>query len=104
MSEFFIVLSQVPQQHETLDDARADKRRLSKFFPDKTFTILRCKSWLHGAGHFPKIVTLLGDIVRDGLNDFNLERARILLLTVGNRTPNLKAVEGPPEFHPKVRA
>lgn len=99
MSEFFIVTSHLHQQHETLAEAQAERAGLLAHFPDKTFTIYRCKSWLTGAKHFTKMVDLLGDIVRDGLTPANLERARILLLTIGTRTPRLK-VTPRPEYEP----
>lgn len=90
MSEYFIVLSHEPQQHETLEDARCEQIALAKHFPDRAFRVHRCKTWLAGAKHFTKMVDLLGDIVREGLTPANLDRARVLLITIGNRTPRLK--------------
>jgi hypothetical protein len=101
MSEFFIVLSHAPTEHEDLGDALQEKAVLEKHVPDKEHKVYRCKRWLAGAKHFSKAVTLLADIQRDGLTEENKERVRILLFTVGNRTPRLKTlmrVQGPPEF------
>ena len=102
MSEYFIVLSHEPTRHESLGDAQAEQHTLAKHFPEKTFTVHRCKRWLFGAKHFTKMVDLLGDIARDGFTEANQERARILLLTIGNRTPRLRiSPNAPPEFEPR---
>ena len=107
MSEYFIVLATEPQRHQALEEARAEKIALAAHFPDKTFTIHRCKTYLHGAKHFTKMVELIGDLVRDGWTDANQERARLLMLTIGNRTPRLRTlrqVEGPEEYQPPLGA
>jgi hypothetical protein len=101
MSEFFIVLSHPVTEHETIGDALQAKAVLEKHVPDKEHRVYRCKSWLAGAKHFSKAVELLGDIQRDGFTPAHQDRLRILLLTIGNRTPKLKTLiraEGPPEF------
>lgn len=101
MSEFFIVLSHAVTEHEELGDALQAQAVLQKHVPDKEHKVYRCKTWLHGAKHFSKAVTLLVDIQRDGLTDANKERLRILLFTVSNRTPKLQMltkVDGPVEF------
>lgn len=101
MSEFFIVLSHPVTQHEELEQALQEKAVLEKHVPERTHKVFRCKSWLHGAKHFSKAVTLLTDIQRDGLTEANKDQLRLLLFTIGNRTPRLKMlmrVEGPPEF------
>jgi hypothetical protein len=107
VSEFFIVLSHPATEHETLPEAMASQRALQAHVPERTHTIYRCKRWLTGAKHFTKMVDLLNDIVRDGLTPANLDRARVLQVTIGNRTPRLKAlhrVPGPPEYQPPAAA
>ena len=101
MSEFFIVLSHPVTEHEELGDALQAKAVLEKHVPDREHKVYRCKTWLAGAKHFSKAVALLADIQRDGLTDANKDRVRILLLTIGTRTPKLQSlikVDGPPEF------
>ena len=103
MSEFFIVV-QPPTQYETLEEARAVKDGFAKHFPDKEWTILRCKAWLNGAKHFAKMVELMADIHRDGLTAAHKDRLTILLGTIGTRTPKLQTLirrPGPPEFQPR---
>jgi hypothetical protein len=107
MSEFFIVLSHEVEEHETLPQALAQQRMLQAHVPEKTHTILRCKRWLTGAKHFSKVVTLLTDIQRDGLSAGNKDRLRILLITIGTRTPKLQTLikaPGPLEYHPPRQA
>jgi hypothetical protein len=107
MSEFFIVLSHDVEEHETLPQALAQQRMLQAHLPDKTHNILRCKRWLTGAKHFSKAVMLLTDIQREGLSAANMERVRILLITIGHRTPKLQTLikaPGPHEYHPPRRA
>lgn len=106
MSEFYIVTSQAYDQHATLDVAQRAQRVLQRHFPDKVFTIYRCKRWLMGARHFKKLVELLTDILAQGLTPELQDRARILLFTINYRDrPNTKViprVEGPPEFQPRA--
>lgn len=85
MSEFFIVTSKRYPRHATLEEAREERNNLLRHFPGTTFFIHRCKASLNGARHFQKMVALLRDIVNEGLTPDNLARARVLLLTVGNR-------------------
>lgn len=99
MSEYFIVLSQEPERHDTLEEAQRQQRNLAAHLPDRTFTIHRCKTWFYGARHFPKMVELLNDIIRDGLTPEHRARGFILLLTVKNRSPRLK-VTPRPEWQP----
>lgn len=104
MSEFFIVLSRPPEEFETLGEALAQKATLQRHVPDVEHKVYRCKRSLMSAEHFPKMVDLLDDIQTNGLTDENRDRLRLLLLTIGNRTPNLKTlrrVSGPPEFSPR---
>jgi hypothetical protein len=104
MSEFFIVISHPVTQHEELGDALQEKAVLEKHVPDKEHTIFRCKTWLHGAKHFSKAVALLSDIQREGLTDANKDRLRLLLITIGTRTPKLQTLiqtRGPAEFRPR---
>lgn len=101
MSEFFIVLSHPVTEHAELGDALQAKAVLEKHVPDKEHKVYRCKTWLHGAKHFSKAVALLVDIQREGLTDANKDRLRLLLLTIGTRTPKLQTlikVDGPPEY------
>lgn len=105
MSEFFIVLSHAVPEHETLAEALEQQRMLRAHVPDKEHTIYRCKRWLAGAKHFSKMVELLRDIQREGLTDPIQERMRILLLTIGNRTPKLQTLiktPGPDEYRPRL--
>jgi len=101
MSEYFIVLSTAPTRHATLAEAQIEQEMLRRYKPEHTFTIHRCKTWLVGARHFTKMVELLRDIVADGLTAANLERARIVLFTIGNRNPGIAVTAGPPEFEPR---
>lgn len=108
MSEFFIVLSQPVEEYETLAQALEQQRMLQAHVPDKGHRVYRCKRWMVGAKHFTKLVDLLRDIQRDGLTDSHRDRLRIVLLTIGNRTPALKTLtttDGPPEYRARgVRA
>jgi hypothetical protein len=50
------------------------------------------------------MMELLNDIVRDGLTPTNRDRARIILVTIGNRTPSLTVAQSaPPEYCPPNR-
>lgn len=103
MSEFFIVLSHSVPEHETLPEALEQQRMLRTHVPDKEHKIFRCKRWLAGAQHFTKMVELIRDIQREGLTEPIQERMRILLLTIGNRTPKLKTLiraDGPVQYRP----
>lgn len=95
MSEFFIVCAEKHEHHEALAAAERERDMLSAHFPDKTFTIHRCKSSLHSAHHFVKAAHLLGDIERQGLTEDNRTRLRVLLATIGTRTPKFKNLSLP---------
>ena len=101
MSEFFIVVSRPVQEFDTLPEALVHQRDLQRHVPDAEHRVFRCKRYLAEAKHFAKAVELLVDIQRDGLTDGNRERLRILLGTIGTRTPRLQTlikVDGPPEY------
>lgn len=103
MSEFFIVLSRPVQEFDDLAAAQAHQQSLTRHVPDAEHKVYRCKRWLVGAAHFPKMVQLLVDIQREGLNDVNRNWLRIILLTVGNRSPKLQSLTrapGPAEYQP----
>jgi hypothetical protein len=103
MSEFFIVISHPVTEHEDMGDALQAKAVLEKHVPDAEHKVYRCKRWLAGAKHFTKAVELLRDIQNDGLTDANKDRLRILLITIGTRTPKLETLirtSGPPEYRP----
>jgi hypothetical protein len=86
MSGYYIVSSEKLEHHETLEDAMTQRGLLSRHMPGVKFTVHRCKRYLHGAKHFPKMVALLNDILRDGLTQAHRDRADILLLTIKNRS------------------
>lgn len=105
MSEFFIVLSRPVEEFETLARAMAHKDSLARHVPEAEHRVYRCKRYLAGAEHFPKMVALLTDIQAEGLTEANRDRLRLLLLTIGNRSPRLQTltlVEGPAEFQTRA--
>lgn len=85
MAEFWIVTSHDYEHHATVDGAVGEMRRLQTHLPDKKFRVLRCKKSIRPARHFTKLVTLLKDIVRDGLTKANKERAQVLISTIETR-------------------
>ncbi|HLY06140.1 MAG TPA: hypothetical protein VKR31_10360 [Rhizomicrobium sp.] len=105
MSEYWIVTSKDYERHKSLPEALGVRDFLRRHCPDTEFFVHRCKASLHSAKHFPKVVELLRDIVADGgLSAANLDRARVLLLTVDNRREMPVAKNAPPEFRPRAAA
>ena len=85
MSEFLIVTSKRYTRHASHEAACAEREMLRGRFPDRPFFLHRCKMSLQGASHFPKMVALLRDIMRDGLTRETRDRAFILLGTIDKR-------------------
>lgn len=95
MSEFYIVSAGPHEEHKTIEAARLERDNLIRHI-DKPFRIYRCKDSLQGAKHFPKMVALLQDIVKDGLTQEARARAQVLLTTVHNRSPHITVRPGLP--------
>lgn len=93
MSEFWIVSAARMERHATLEAAVRVMENLQRHCPDKTFRVYRCKRNIRSAAHFPKLVALLKDILRDGLTRENRDRALVILTTVGNRSGHIAEVE-----------
>ena len=104
MSEYFIVTAKDYERHKSLPEALGVRDFLRRHCPDSQLFVHRCKASLHSAKHFPKMVELLRDIVRDGLTPDNLTRARVLLITVDNRRDMPISPNAPPEFQPRCAA
>lgn len=104
VSEFFIVTATRYPRHASLEEAQGVRSNLLRHLPDTAFFIHRCKASLNGARHFTKMVDLLRDIVGQGLTANNLDRARVLLLTIGNRSAMPISPNAPDAWMPRTGA
>jgi hypothetical protein len=86
--DYWIVTDRKYPRFASLEDAEQERQRLMRK-DGRQRRVLRCKPYLKAARNFPLMVTLLRNILRDGLTDTSKACGEQLLAAIGERHSDL---------------
>jgi hypothetical protein len=86
--DYWIITERKYPRFESLEDAEQERQRLIRR-DGRQRRVLRCKPYLKAARNFPLLVTLLRNILADGVTETARDSAEQLLAAVGERHTEL---------------
>lgn len=82
--DYWIVTERKYPKFHSLEDAEQERQRLIRR-DGRQRRVLRCKPYLKAARNFPLMVSLLRNILRDGLSETSRACGEQLLAAIGER-------------------